>query len=357
MELRDGDKILLIRFSALGDMVHVLPALRLLRESRPGVEIHWLTEDRFARMIENHPDLNGTYVFRRKEISSMWVNPLRWPTAARTVSATIRDIRKAGFDWVIDFQGNAKSAMFVRASGIRSRIGFARGFCRELNYLSSNTHVRPPGGRIHRIERNLSLLGPLGIQPNYMPPRFAAWEGDAESVGRAWAELAGGSPSVVMMHPGTSAFGAFKRWPAERFGALAERLKADFGAAILVSHGPGEDDIAATVARISRGAARPLPHGTSLTALAEWLSRCSLFVGCDTGPMHIAAGLGIPVVAIFGPKDPVIYGPYGTKSKVVNCGAKCAPCDKRECDDPYCMTDIAIDDVYAACAALLAKQD
>jgi ADP-heptose:LPS heptosyltransferase len=157
---------------------------------------------------------------------------------------------------------------------------------------------------------------------------------------------------LVVLHPGTSAFGRLKRWPAARFGETAARLQREAAARCVVTYGPGEEGLASEVVAASTDAARLAPKFT-LGELIELLRRASLVIGADTGPLHLAALLKRPVVAIFGPKDPSIYAPYGTRSEIIHADLPCSPCTKRKCDHVRCMDCISAADVAAAAERLL----
>jgi ADP-heptose:LPS heptosyltransferase len=159
----------------------------------------------------------------------------------------------------------------------------------------------------------------------------------------------------AVLHPGTSGFGKHKRWPAERFGALAHRLEAELGLRSVVSWGPGEEGLARVATAASEGAAMLGPRTRSLAALAHLATRGALFVAADTGVLHLAAMLGTPTVGLFGPKDPRVYGPRGPRTAVVFKGMDCSPCPRRSCPDPVCMHSIETDDVLAAARPLLER--
>ena len=158
-----------------------------------------------------------------------------------------------------------------------------------------------------------------------------------------------------MLHPGTSGFGAFKRWPPERFGALARALLDD-GLAVALTHGPGEAELAEAVSAETGGRAVPLPT-PDLVVLAEVLRRARVFAGGDTGPLHLAGLVGTPQVALFGPKDPTVYGPFPAAEDrvrvLVRDDVACRPCRLRRCDDPLCMRRIDPVDVHEAVCQVL----
>jgi ADP-heptose:LPS heptosyltransferase len=159
----------------------------------------------------------------------------------------------------------------------------------------------------------------------------------------------------VSIHPGTSEFGAFKRWPGPSYAALADRLTAELDASVVVTWGPRERGVAEDVIRQMTRQGILGPQTRSVKDLSALLEHVDLFIGGDTGPMHIASAMGTPVVAIFGPKDPAIYGPYGEKRLIVRKDLPCSPCTKRRCDNPICMTSVTPDDVLEAARRALTR--
>ena len=252
----------------------------------------------------------------------------------------------------MDFQSSLKSAWLVLAAGAKQRIGFGRTVNREFNSLAQNSLVDVPAGG-HRIERDLALLAPLGIRPRYAAPVLPQSAADREAVDAALAGRLRGGPLVVI-HPGTSDFAAFKRWLPERYAAVADGLiaRARRGRAGDLRAGRprrGRRRWSRTWRRRARS--RLLCGGCSSTC--ELLRRAALFIGSDTGPMHMASALGVPVVALFGPKDPVQTGPYCSRSIVVRGQEDCAPCTRRTCSHVRCMTSITAEQVLSAATDVL----
>lgn len=349
---QSGGRILCIRLSGLGDVVHALNALALLRRERPHARIVWLVEDRFVDLLKGHPQIDELIAVPRKPWDRMLRNPLRWPPLGSQAGALAMRLRRMSFDVSVDFQSSLKSAWLVLAAGAKVRVGFGRAVNREFNTLAQNRLVDVPAAGIHRIERDLALLAPLGIRPQYVAPVLPRSAEDRAAVDAALAGRPHGGPLVVI-HPGTSEFAAFKRWVPERYAAVADGLIAGRGADVLVTYGPADRDVAAEVVAHmgSKGALAP-PIG-SLLQYCELLRRAALFIGSDTGPMHMASALGVPVVALFGPKDPVQTGPYCSRSIVVRGQADCAPCTRRRCSHVRCMTSIAAAQVLAAATDVL----
>lgn len=354
--------MLLLRLSALGDVVHALPALGALRRLLPGVEVDWAVEDRTAPLLEGVPGLRRVHVFPRRRLASL-LRP--WPRPLATVVATaafLGRLREGGYDLALDLQGNLKSALIARASGARTVAGAGRGAAREGSHALLNLPLRLPTGPLHKVERNLALVGALlGRPAPYVAPDLGLRPEEVAAAQDALVRAGWGEPPPLVLHPGTSGFGSFKRWPVERFAALARRL-ASVRRPAAVTFGPAEEGLATAVARGSDGCARPLPT-PSVRVLAALLARAPLVVAGDTGPLHLAAALGTPVLGLYGPKDPRVYGPYGPgpdgraglRPVVVQDDVGCRPCARRRCDAPLCLTTLEPDAVARACGAAGAR--
>jgi len=344
----DG-RILLVRLSAIGDVVNVLPALALLRDALPGAHLAFLVEDRAAALVEGHPLLDEVIVFPRRRWRAWLRDPRRWAALAREVAAQRRALRGRRFDAVLDFQGNLKGAVHALATGASRRIGFARGHDREGSHLVATEVVVPPADRPHRVDKFAAIAEALGAtsgERRYVLPSPPAVRAriDARLAERG---ISPDGPPFVVLHPGTSERGAAKRWPIDRFGELARLVRDRFGVRVLVTSGPGEEPLARAVCDGASGAAELAPPTESLLELAELLRRARLFVGADTGPMHLAAASGTRCVALFGPKDPAVYGPYGPGHAVVRGESKAGA---------SAMEAISVEQVLAAVAGALADR-
>lgn len=355
--MQNPEKILIVRLSAIGDVAHVLPALRCLRHHYPYANIAWLVEDRAAGLLLGHPDLDEVIVFPRKRWREGIFGPMRLLGTASEVFRFFRhELRSRGFDAAIDFQGNLKSGVMTLLSGAPIRIGFASEYCREYNHLFTNQHVTPPGKRIHRVEKNLSLLTALGIEPTYEHITINVSPEDRDYAMKSLNDYINRPGPLVVIHPGTSEFGAYKRWPVESFIKLGNMLVRELSAQVLISWGPNELETAREIVSGINEGGHLAPETATLGQLTCIIGQSDLFISGDTGPMHIASVLGVPQVAIFGPKDPIIYGPYNERSIVVRKDIECSPCTRRTCDDPICITDIAPEEVFEAARGLLAKK-
>jgi len=307
-------RVLLVRLSSIGDVVHTLPALAAL--ARAGHEAGWLVEPASRVLLEGHPLLAQ-------------VAPVPAARAFRLGVAreTVRALRARRYDVALDFQGLWKSAAWARLSGARRVVGFAGAWRREgPSALLVGERVDLPGEAVHVIDKNLALLRPLGIDAlglrEFPLPEAPA---SAERVDRALAEL--GIGPFAILNPGGG--WPSKRWPAESFGAVARGLR-ERGLSAVVTWGPGEEALADRVVAAAAGAA-VRSFATSLLDYLALARRARLVVAADTGTLHLACAVGTPVVALFGPTDPARNGPFSLRDEVVRRVPPCAPCHRRVC--------------------------
>lgn len=360
-------RILIIRLSALGDILHVLPALAALRAAMPGAFIGWLVEDRGAPILEDHPMIDALHVLPRKELKRNFLGTLVGP-----MRELADDLRARRYETAIDFQGLSKSAFWARLCGAPRRIGFRGEDAREVSRIFYNEGVYPRADQIHVIERNLALLRPLGIEsPKVEFPMHLseAVQRNGESV---WGDLSDRYPRIVL-NPGAG--WKTKQWPAAEYGRLARELINEIGARAGLAWGPGEEPLVETAltaggfgsGRVKFQSARlpdepglyPLP-ATSFMELGGVLAASHLYAGGDTGPTHLAAALGVPVVAIHGASDARRNGPWGRKNEVIQLTSpSCVPCWQTQCDwkEPLaCLTHISVSSVRDACLRMLAGE-
>jgi len=350
--IQDARRIGLVRLSALGDVVNTLPALTALRRARPDAHIAWIVETAAAGLLEGHPFLDDVIVVNRKEWEASLFRPRRLPGVLGEVRRLAARLRGAELDAVIDFQGNLRSATVAWMTRAPVRVGLGRGHAKELSHLLANVVVELPPRPLHRVERALGMLRALGLKVAESRPLVPSSEAERERVGAFLEEAGIGSGPFAIIHPGTSRFGSYKQWPLERWAEVARRLAREADLPVVVTRGPGEVEAARTVAD---GAGASVAPELSLKGLGELCRRCRLFLSVDTGPMHLASAVGAPVVALFGPKDPYLYGPYFGPSEIVEKPLECRPCRRRSCDDPECMLAITPSEVVEAARRLLAE--
>jgi 3-deoxy-D-manno-octulosonic-acid transferase/heptosyltransferase-1 len=352
-------RVLLVRLSALGDCVHVLPALDALRRGLgPQAHLAWLVEEKAASLLAGHPELDRVLVLPRAAATEL-VRARRPIAALRRLSGFLGELRAERFDATIDFQGNLRSGLAALATGARLRVGFARGYCKESSHLLRNRNVAPASRRMHKVEKNLALVAALGIDTKEARPHLRL-PGEARTRAAAlFAEQFPGHGPVVALHPGVSRFASFTQWAPERYAAVADALARGRAARSLVTWGPGERPLAEAVvaAAAPETGAVVAPETASILELAAIYERCAAVVGCDTGPVHLAAALGVPVVSLYGPKDPAIYAPWSAREQraadAIWKQVHCSPCTLRWCGNVICMEAIQAADVEAAVERVL----
>ena len=347
----NGERVLIIRLGALGDVANVMPAVAGLRRARPENYMAWLVEESASGLVAINRDVDECVVFPRVRFAHALRRPWLWPSIPFALWRFVRGLRRSGFDRVLDFQGHLKSGLLARATKCPWRAGFASAHSREGNPLFQTVRVELPEAPCPRRDKALRLVQALAPDAQNYPPNLRVGAANMEAV-HGFLNSLPPAKARVAIHPGASHFGDFKRWPPERFGEVARRLGDEFGARSIVTHGPAES--ARTVAEVLRAsgeAAVPAP-ALPLAQLVGLLRECDLFVGADSGPLHVASLVGSPCVAIFGPKDPAVYAPPGTRV-VRRSDLECSPCTRRSCPSPRCLLDIAVDDVFEAVAETL----
>ena len=335
-------KILILKPSSLGDVVQALPVLRLLKLKYPHSEIFWWIDSSLAPLLESDPDLAGIVRFERKR----WAKPKYWPEMVRS----IRWLRAQQFDLVIDLQCLARSATFAWLTRGKFLAGLdevregARGFY-DLAAPRKNFHT-------HAVDWYLSVLPPLGVPVhhnfNWLPERPAV----AAEVKSKW-KTAG--TRWIAFQPG--ARWANKRWPVEKFSELIRLLGEKIPATRFAIIG-GKDDqlLGEIISTADPVRCLNLCGKTSLLEMVEWLRLSDLLITNDTGPMHVAAALGKPLVALFGPTEPRRTGPYGQLENVLRLNLPCAPCLKSVCryfEPEECLRGISPAAVFDRVAAKL----
>jgi 3-deoxy-D-manno-octulosonic-acid transferase/heptosyltransferase-1 len=322
--------ILIVKLSAIGDVIHTLPALVALRRRYPDAHISWLVEEAGAGLIEGHTALNRVVVWRRREFQNC-VRRLHWFKAAGLFASALRRVRDRPYDLVIDFQALLKSAMWVMLAKGTRKVGFGRGMDHsEGSYLALNERVPPVSMEVHALDRGLILLEHLGVPRgdlDYQLPHDPQAEAEVDAF-LARAKVSGTMPLVVI-HP--VARWRTKLWFNDRFAALADALQ-DRGVAVVFS---GSSADAAMLDEISGFMKRPclrFDGRAGLRHLAALCRRAQVVVSTDTGPMHVAAAVGTRVVGLFGPTAPNRTGPYGPEHHILRAGVPCSPCFKRRCE-------------------------
>jgi lipopolysaccharide heptosyltransferase I len=311
-------KILILKPSSLGDVVQALPVLRLLKLHRPESRVYWWIDSDLAPLLEDDPDLTGLFQFDRRR----WSSPLYWDELV----ASIRDLREQKFDCVIDLQGLIRSGIFAWLANGGLTIGLDDR--REGAPAFYDLIVPRASFHTHAVDWYLGVLPLLHIPVHWdfawLPPRGAV----AALLRKRWPVDA---TRWVVVLPG--ARWANKRWPAEYFAEVVRRLSADSpDARFVILGGNADRNLGATISTAAPGRCQDLTGRTTLPEAVEWIRMSALVITNDTGPMHVAAALAKPVVALFGPTEPRRTGPYGQIGSVIQrTDLPCVPCLKDSC--------------------------
>ena len=337
MEYRN---ILLIKMSSLGDILHTLPFAAALRKRYPKAKITWLVHPQFAGFVPDPPVIDEVLYFDKVKFNKLgFSDKLKYFCEMRSL------LHSKHFDLVIDMQGLFKSAVLAAISGCDNRIGYCE--MREGSGLVSKA-IGGSHSKDHVIERYLDVARYLGAKVDSLDDvEFPMPDLSTEtaSVQHKLQEAGWQGGDYVVIVPGARWW--TKEWPVEHYIELAKKLTAD-GTAVVLAGGP---DDAVKGQKIAEGTASSLvidlTGQTSLRELAALIKGCSFYISADTGPLHFAAALKKPLVAMYGPTKADRTGPYGSKnSTILLSPAKCAGCLKKKCDNWHCMHDITPDMVY-----------
>jgi heptosyltransferase-1 len=364
LKSRDFQNILLIKLSALGDVVHTFPVLNKLRARYPKARIDWLVASDLAELLHGNPAINNVIEFPRDD----WATPWRWAPYARA-ARLVAQLRAAQYDLVLDLQGQLRSAIFAFASGAPARIGFdkprkdiwktltreipdeakkhAWQGAREGSWLAYTHYIALPTLDLHPVERYLAVAPLIGLDeaaPDFsfpIPPEASTRIDallDYYDIGKA--------RPLAALAPGTN--WDTKQWRPDRFAEVARHFLQK-GFAVVLMGSDGERPLCEQVAALAPGAV-DLAGETTLAELAALIRRATICVTNDSGPMHLAAALDRPAVGIFGPTDPVWAGPYRRAGAVLRAEVPCSPCYLREL--PRCMHGHACMEKVSAAAVI-----
>ena len=333
--LPDINKILVIRVDGIGDLLNTTPAIALLRENYPSAEITVLARPLNAPVLIGNSDVDRVLVFDRSgKHREFW-----------TRFQFYRELRRERFELVVAMQTAMWTHLVAFLSGARYRLGRY-----QKRFRSTLTHAwrgRYRKGEIHEVDRNLELVrlicegeGRRELVFCVSPDEIAAAEERLTSLG------VGGDSFLIGIHPGGSSFD--KRWPEERYAELADRLVQQYNATVLLLHGPEEVVLTRNIQQAMRS--RAIVHAPkTIRELGALLSRCDLVVCNDSGPMHLAAALDVPTVAIFGPTDHVAWHPLSQNASIVRRDMPCWPCSAHKCKIGWeCTKKLPVEPVWDA---------
>ena len=340
----NNPRILLIKLSSLGDVIHTLPTLEALRSLYPQGHIAWLVEDTYAPVLQDHPALNEVWPVPRPRRGKK-----RFFTDMLEIIEVVRRLRGEPFDLVIDLQGLLKSALWVTLARSPRKLGYDR--TRELSYLALTERLPPYDPEAHAVWRYLNLARHLGAPVG--SPSFRLGLSVPEDISN-FVPTGSGRP-VVVVHPG--ARWTSKLWPTAYWARLAEWLARDQDFQVIITGSSGDQEVAGEIVSHTDVSLLNLAGRTTLLELVALLKKARLTVTTDTGPMHLAAALGTPVAALFGPTAPWRTGPFGGGHEVVRLTLPCSPCFQRHCPEPRCLIDLSPELVREAVEKILARQE
>ncbi len=336
LEAIEPERVLVIKPSALGDVVQALPVLTMLRRRFAAARLAWAVKGNLAQLLHGHPHLDQVLVWESA--------PSRWQGFRRL----IQQVRSMRFDLVVDLQGLFRTGVLCWASAARYRVGFSNA--REGARFSYTHRVLIPTRDLPALAKYVQVARALGCQGE-VPGAVIPLRG--EDVAWARAQLARLPRPVVAVHPGAQ--WPTKRWPVRHFVQVLRQVQACAGAAVVLLGGPGEQGICAQVADALSGATLNLGGKTTLLQLAAMLQQAQVLLAGDTGPMHLAAALNTPVVALFTCTSPLRAGPHGRGHCVLAAHVPCASSYRKRCRRMICMDAIAVEQVATAVLERLSR--
>ncbi len=335
--------ILIVKLSAIGDVVHTLPSLKALRTLYPDAHITWIVEEASSDILYHHPDLDRVIVSYRKR----WIKDLKKFKNIKSTFAEIRTIikkiRDRRYDLVIDFHGLFKSALFVFLSGGKRKLGYDS--MQELNGLFLTDKIYEDMQK-HAVERYLDLIRYAGYDG---PVLKASITIEPEDQRRVLTLLDKNHVDInepfVTVSP--VALWDTKLWNNEKFAHLCDRISSELKVAIILT-GNRKEGRLTQIESLMEYPVVNLGSSTTLRELAYLYSLSKLLITTDSGPMHIAAAVGTPTIALFGPTDPGRTGPYGNGHLIIRRNVPCSPCFLKSCNSMKCMNDISVEEVLKA---------
>jgi len=336
--------ILIIKLSAIGDVVQSLPLLSVLRENFPSVRIDWLVEEEAAGIIKGHPAVNRVFISHRKSWQKKILRGMGYGSVVREALRLIKEIRSWRYDLVIDLQGLFKSGVLTGLSRGKRKIGLAGA--REGGWLFLNERPVEADAQKHAIDLYLKFAEYLGCRSTSWNGNIPVSRNDKRTIDHLLDKAADNERPLVIINP--MAKWKTKLWEPERFALLADRLQDDLSCEVFFTGSGNDRKTIEDISRIMKKEPVNLAGRTSLKELAYLFSKSKVLVSTDTGPMHIAAAMGCPVVALFGPTAPWRTGPYGQGHRVIRAEVDCSPCFKKKCDHMRCMKEITVEEVFEA---------
>lgn len=341
--------MLVIRMSSLGDVLMSMPAVKALRDEYPSARISWLVEGSVGELLIHQPFIDKVIRFPRgTTVKALKKGNLG--LAKKEMGRFLGSLREDRYDMILDFHGIIKSTLLSLYARGRKRIGFGKMYAKEKSHLFYHEQVNGSDKRLHKVERNMLIPRHVGVN-GAIPELALVAPSDAVAYIDRFFESSGISSPAYAVNPFSSKGSTFKRWDIGRYGQLIRRIREKDRASVIILWGPGEEEEARALQETA-GEGVFLSCPTDVPQLLALLKKTDMYIGGDTGVMHLAAFAGTPVVAVFGPTDVLVNGPYSPMSMVVRKDLPCSPCKNKDCAARLCLDKITVDEVYDAVSAM-----
>ncbi|HHU51751.1 MAG TPA: glycosyltransferase family 9 protein [Firmicutes bacterium] len=338
-------RILIIRLSAIGDVIETLPAVHALRQRRPNAYIGWILEEASYSLLQGHPEIDRFFIFPKKEIKNA-VRQRNFKKVKNLLDRVKEELKQERFDLALDMHNLFKSGVVALLSGAEERIGYGR--YREGSRFFLTRQIPPPKSEMHFVDWQMNLVQRLGVEyrnKEFILPDFSK----EEQTIRGFLADHKITERYFCLAPGTS--WPNKCWTAQGMAAIADRLSA-YGKVVLI--GSTQDKaLAEEVSSLMKTRPVDAVEKLNLREVAVLLRQAELYIGGDTGPMHLAVAVGTQVVAWFGPTSPAKTGPYQENAAVIQAGYPCQPCLKRRCKSMVCLRGLSAETVWERIQPLL----
>jgi heptosyltransferase-1 len=346
-------KILIVKLSAIGDVIHTLPSLNAIRKHYADAHITWLVEEAASSIVVGHKALNRVIISKRKR----WIKGILGPSCLKNIKEAyqfIKKLRDTEYDLIIDFQGLLKSGIFIGLARGKRKVGFDKGMEHmEHSYIFLNERIPPVNMDNHALLRSMMLINALGIKSKEIEYKIPVSDHTRRFLDSI-LERRGikGSKLLVAINP--VAKWETKLWDNRKFALLADKLIEKHNASVIFTGSQSDRSTIKDIMSFMSKKAVNLAGETTLKTLAALYKKTKLLISTDTGPMHMAAAVGTPVAALFGPTAPWRTGPFGSEHKILRSGLECSPCFKRQCNTIDCMKQISVEQVMDAANSILA---
>lgn len=352
VKLPEKGKILIIRLGSVGDVVRTIPAVSALRACYPQATIDWAVQELSADVVRSVREVDHVILLPRKRWVRMIRKPRYYPRFFKEIIGWIRSLRRRKYDTVLDFHGILKSGIIGLLSGAKRRVGFKKGYCKEYNFLFNCFHVNPGDPRLNRVYKNLELVRAVGCDRPLPKVWLTPSPRDFERIDAFWEEIQPVGVPVIAIQPSSSKNTDFKRWFPDRYARLCDMLVETLGATIILTWGPGGRKAVEEIQGLMTQPSH-IACSTSLMELSALFQKCDMYIGGDTGPMHLACFSGLPAVVIYGPTDARVNAPYPhSLHRIVRVDLPCSPCRDKSCARLDCMKQITPEMVFKETVSL-----